>query len=687
MHGVVLAAVAATGLVIAMAQPAAAHDERPTRTLSGEGHQPAYRIFGPTLLVCKTDKADFDRRITAFPADLRATNQRLWAACQKDGYRDLQAAVDAVTQPGVTIKMLPGVYQELPSLAPATGPCANLTGLRKSALYHYDVLTLQQQIDCPHNQNLVAIIHKTDLQVEGTGAAPTDVVVDAQYAKLNTIRADNSDGIYFRNLTAQRSQFNAFYIMETDGFVIDRAVGRWNDEYGFLTFAVDHGLYTHAEGYGNGDSAFYPGAASNINKNRGYDVPRYAVEIRDSYAHDNSLGYSGTAGDSVWVHDSVFTNNTTGISTDSAFPDHPGMPQNHSKFERNVIANNNHDYYRYFKDGTCHRPYAQRGYETGVVCPVVGVPVGVGAINPGGNYNIWRDNYIYGNRYAGFLTSWVPGFVRADNSFAAQFDTSHHNRYLGNHMGVSEKGERSPNGVDYWWDGQGVDNCWTTAPGSVEVTSNVGALSRCGSDGRPTALASKRYFGEPLGTLKMYTCAEYSLQNDRMPVDCDWWGAYAAQGLQRIEVKWALGEGLVLVALMALTLLRRMRRSAAALVGLVVSAAGLGIAVAGAWQMEGRLLGLGLGVAGLGWLLFGVALHRAGKRGLAWLTLLVGLFAVLGGVDHALVPIPFIPVSPALVRMLLEVVWVPWSVASLLRRDRTSAAAAPEPVRATVPSA
>jgi hypothetical protein len=251
-HGVVLAAVAATGLVLAMAQPAAAHDERPTRTLSGQGHQPAYRIFGPTLLVCKTDKADFDRRSAAFPSDLKATNQRLWADCQKDGYRDLQAAVDAVTQPGVTIKMLPGVYHELPSLAPATGPCANLTGLRKSALYHYDVLTLQQQIDCPHNQNLVAIIHKTDLQVEGTGAAPTDVVVDAQYAKLNTIRADNSDGIYFRNLTAQRSQFNAFYIMETDGFVIDRAVGRWNDEYGFLTFAVDHGLYTHAEGYGNG---------------------------------------------------------------------------------------------------------------------------------------------------------------------------------------------------------------------------------------------------------------------------------------------------------------------------------------------------------------------------------------------------------------------------------------------------
>ena len=57
--------------------------------------------------------------------------------------------------------------------------------------------------------------------------------------------------------------------------------------------------------------------------------------------HHNTLGYSGTAGDSVWAHDNRFTENTTGVATDSAFPDHPGMPQNHAQFERNVIADNN----------------------------------------------------------------------------------------------------------------------------------------------------------------------------------------------------------------------------------------------------------------------------------------------------------------------------------------------------------
>lgn len=665
-------------LLVTGAQQAAAHDERPTRTLDGTGAVPAYRSSGPSLLVCTDDKSTFDAAIAGFPAALKATNDALWRQCRASGFRNLQDAVDAVTTPGMTIKMLPGRYQELPSLAPVTGACAGLTGIGKSELYHYDVLSLEQQQACPHNQNLVAIIGKKDLQIEGTGASPTDVIVDAQFKKLNTIRADNADGIYVRNLTAERSQFNAFYVMETDGFVLERTVGRWNDEYGFLTFAVDHGLYTEAEGYGNGDSAFYPGAASDINRDRGYDVPRYAVEIRNSYGHDNMLGYSGTAGDSVWVHDSVFTHNSTGISTDSAFPGHPGMPQNHSLFERNVIANNNNDYYRFHKDGTCAKPYAERGYEAGVVCPVVGVPVGLGVINAGGNYNTWRDNHVYGNRYGGFLTSWVPGFAREDFSTAAQFDTSHHNRYLGNHMGVTERGASAPNGVDYWWDGQGIDSCWVTAADSVDVSANVGPLPACGADGRPTALGMKRYIGEPLATLKMYACGQYNLEQRKMPVDCDWWGAYAATGLQRIEVKIALVEAAVLALLAVLLWARRLRGSAVAATGVVLALAGWTLAVAGAWRTDARLDAAGLGLVGLGLVALGPGLGRAGRRRLAGLTVCVGIFALLGAVDHGLRPIPFIPVSPALLRMLLELVWVP-SVVVALVRQRPVAARAPEP--------
>jgi hypothetical protein len=96
--------------VLATASTAQAHEERQTRELDGTGSVPVYRTTGPTLLVCKTDKADFDRRIASYPADLKASNEQLWAQCQTEGFRHLQAAVDAVKLPGSTIKLLPGVY-------------------------------------------------------------------------------------------------------------------------------------------------------------------------------------------------------------------------------------------------------------------------------------------------------------------------------------------------------------------------------------------------------------------------------------------------------------------------------------------------------------------------------------------------------------------------------------------------
>src|SRR5206468_4188480 len=260
------------------------------------------------------------------------------------------------------------------------------------------------------------------LQIEGTGAKPTNVIFDAQFQRLNALRADRSNGIYIKNFAAERTTFNAFYMMETDGFILDSCLGRWNDEYGFLTFADDHGLYKNCEACGNGDSGIYPGAAHNINANEKFTVSRYAIEIENCYSHDNALGYSGTAGDSVWAHDNVFMRNATGVSTDSLFPEHPGLPQNHAKFERNVIADNNADYYAYVRDGTCNKPQIDRGYENGVVCPCVGIPTGTGVINAGGDWNIWQHNWVYGNHYAGFILTWAPGLVRNAKTWAARYD-------------------------------------------------------------------------------------------------------------------------------------------------------------------------------------------------------------------------------------------------------------------------
>jgi hypothetical protein len=625
------------------------------------------------MLVCKSDEADFEERIAAFPAELRATNLVLWNQCQTDGYRDLQAAVDAVRTPGSIIKILPGVYLEEPSLQEPSGQCAHLTAPR--AALGYQVLSWPQQVACPHNQNLVAILDKTDLQIEGTGQRPDDVVIDAQYQRLNAVRADRSDGIYLKNFMTERTTFNGVYIMESDGFTIDGVVSRWNDEYGFLTFADDHGLYTDCEAYGNGDSGLYPGAAANVNGNRGDDVLRYAIEIRGCRSHNNLSGYSGTAGDSVWAHDNAFTGNSVGVATDSAFPNHPGLPQNHALFERNVIGDNNADYYGYVRDGTCAKPYAQRGYEHGVVCPSFGAPPGTGVINPGGDYNIWRDNWVYNNSTAGFVTFWVPAFIREDYQLSDQFDTSNHNRYYDNQLGVRPDGSRAPNGMDYWWDGQGVGSCWQAPSEGAEPM----VLPECGSDHKPAGLGTARYFAEPAKTLKLYVCANYHKQTGQIPSDCDWFGA---RGLDRIEVKYALGEAVLLGLVLLLLWWRILRGSPIAGAGLALSLTGLVVGVFGTLLETTPLTAIGLAIVGLGWLAVGEALRRRVRRRLAVVTMAIGVFALLGAVDRGLAMVPLIPVPPSLVRILLEVVWVPWALISAARRWPRSRQAMPAPLPA-----
>ncbi|MFF5976320.1 right-handed parallel beta-helix repeat-containing protein [Streptomyces sp. NPDC012769] len=651
---VVLAALAAA---LSTAPAAQAHEERPVTFPDGTGSVPVLRTGEPDLLVCKDDRAGFARRIAGFPAELKARNLALLDRCLRGGHRHLQQAVDAVDRPGMTIAILPGLYEEEPSRPAPTGACASLKAPTSS--FGYQVLSYEQQEQCPHNQNLVAILGKKDLQIEGTGASRLDVVIDAGYTKLNAIRADRSDGVYFRNLTAQRTTFNSLYVLAGDGFVIDDVLTRWNDEYGFLTFASDHGLYKNCESYGNGDSGIYPGSASNINDGRGYDVPRYSIEITGCRSHHNMVGYSGTAGDSVHVHDNEFDHNMGGASMDSAFPGHPGLPQNHARFERNLIHDNNQDYYRHVADGTCARPPAERGYEQGVVCPQISMPPGTGIITAGGNWNLYEDNWIYGHRRAAFFLSAVPAFIRGESAWGKQTDTSHHNRYAGNHLGVDRSGASRPNRTAVWWDGQGSGNCWQSDSGATTPY----ALPDCGARRGEVSGDTRRLVGEPAKLAHLLVCADYDVQARRLPAGCDWYGA---RGIQRVETQLALGAAAVLALVGTVLWRRRLRGSRLAAVATAAGLAGLALDVAGSTLALTPTLvpALALLLTGLWWTALGVALRAARPRrpAFAWTTLVLGALTLLDAFDKAVLMIPWIPLSPAWTRALLAVAWVLWAV-------------------------
>ncbi|MFI6326438.1 hypothetical protein ACIBG8_53580 [Nonomuraea sp. NPDC050556] len=643
--------VALTFGLLLPAAAALAHEERPVTLPDGSGTVPALRSAEPDLLVCKADKSDFERRIAAFPADLKQRNLDLFAKCQATGSRHLQEAVDKVDKPGMTIAILPGLYQEEPSQPQPTGDCAKLPARWSS--WGYQILTFEQQQACPHNQNLVAVLGKKDLQIEGTGAAPLDVVIDAQYRKLNAVRADRTDGIYFRNFTAQRTTFNGLYVLESDGFVIDRVLGRWTDEYGFLTFASDHGLYTDCEAYGNGDGGLYPGSASNLNDGKGHDVPRYAIEIKGCRSHDNALGYSGTAGDSMWVHDNEFYDNMVGATMDSLWPSHPGLPQNHAKFENNKIYNNNRDYYTFTRDGTCKKPPAERGYEKGVVCPQVGIPPGTGLLVAGGNYNIFRNNNVTGHKRAGFQLFGVPAFIRGESALAKQADTSNFNRYEGNRF--------DGNGINVWWDGQGTGNCWQGDAGA----STPRVLPACAARAPELSGGSSRWLAEPVKIAKLYLCADFSATPQGLPAGCDWFGA---AGFGKVETQLALGGSLVL-ALIALLLWRRLRGGWLLALGTVDGLIGLVLDVWGAAADSTLIAGIALVFIGA-WLLCVGAVARGARPVFGWFTVLLGFLALADAFDRLVHLIPLIPVGPGWIRGLLTGIWVLWAVVVLAPRRR-----------------
>ncbi len=534
-------------ILIVGAIQAAGHGERRADLPDGSGEVPELRLEGPYTMVCKQDTPE---RVRDYPAAKRFQELLRWTECMDYGHRHVQAAVDAVPGPGHRILIQPGLYQEEPSIAlhqNATGACAGLADQK--------VLTYEQHQECPFAHNMIAVMgdgpdedtrctteRLCRLQIEGTGVTREDVILDANWTFLNALRADRADGFVVHHLTAQRTDFNSVYIIETDGFRIDDVLTRWNYAYGFLTFAVDHGLYVDCESYGNGDSGIYPGSASDL------FGARPSIEITRCDSHHNALGYSGTAGNSVYAHHNKFHHNAAGVATDSLFPDHPGLPQDSARFVANEIYSNNENYYdNWLPDGPCHKPLAERGIEEGVVCPVVPLPVGTGLMIAGGNNNRVNENFIYDNWRYGTMLFGVPAVFRGEDGgidlfcmfsgpdsgcvqpdpadlqgdAGKQFDTSHDNWFVGNSMGITPDGQELPNGFDHWWDEEGRGNCWmdnTYAGGQMRTDPNdpfIRALPPCQEGMNEHQPPHPR-----LATI--VPCNDYKAGSNTHPDGCEW---------------------------------------------------------------------------------------------------------------------------------------------------------------------
>jgi hypothetical protein len=560
--------IAVLGLA-ALPQLASSHPERPTSFPEQNGvppksEIPTFRSSGPYLVVCKPGSAAVLRKEYK-GAQLRH-RLRILKRCK---FADIQPAVDAAKS-GDRVIIMPGRYEEMASrkvpfgayhdgskcgddyavtegfgntAPPPAGPRSNDPPVRPNRNFH---------LKCPNAHNLIMIAgdsrpetnvqspsvpecnQRCNLQIEGYGKEPEDVLIVGDRKKTDVIRADRAWGLYLRNFAVEQASFNNIDVVETSGFRISRVVSRYAQNYGILTFTSVNGVYDHDVAYGNGDSGLYPGSTE-----KGCDVTpnayatcnslvkdqyqqqgcqRYSIEIRDSESYGNTLGYSGTAGNSTWVHDNKFHDNATGLTTDSFAAGHPGMPQECVKWENNDIYSNNNNVFSAERQDYCAKtPFPVRKVE--LVCPQFQSAVGTGILIGGGNRNLIRNNRIYDNHRWGMFLIGVPASLRNDNDPDHQRDTSNGNRFMSNTMGKAPDGSTSLNGLDVEWDGQGVGNCWqgNTSGGNSSTTlrSDPASLPDC-----PGSAIYRE--SNPKVLIQNAPCTAWDPYKMPNPPGCDW---------------------------------------------------------------------------------------------------------------------------------------------------------------------
>ncbi len=478
---------------------------------------------------------------------LRSFNIKLLRHCR---YNSIQAAVTA-SHNNDRVEIMPGLYTEPKSRAqPTNDPACDqykITNDKSQA----NAVSYAYQVHCPNDQNLIAVIGRSlsstpvpqppltdrhnipdagkcircNLQIQGSGASADAVTIDAGDTSSGDgwplgsvkdvgIRADRADGIVIDNLKVRHAREHDIYVIESDGSHLSNFKTPYAGEYGVLTFVADHSLIENCDAWGSGDSGIYPGASADLGEAVPANQRRYGTEIRHCDMHHNTLGYSGTDGNSVWVHDNNFYDNAEGFSTDVfTAPGHPGFPQDSDLLEHNNFFNNNFNPYL---------PQCAAGQHTGPsvpgqspqspggncsdVEPTEPVPVGTGMWIAGGNANVVRNNNFYDNWRRGTMLFAVPDAFACGNSkyqvpgcdpnTPGASATSYRNRFYDNKMGQSPAGATKPNGVDFWWDQGGLivsasnsGNCWysnTGADGTAGSVTGVPSPSGVAPDNLPS---------------------------------------------------------------------------------------------------------------------------------------------------------------------------------------------------------
>src|SRR5436190_898356 len=372
--------------------------------------------------------------------------------CQKDSMSRLLNSVGAARKQGFNDR--PTQPLRKMSLTQAR----SFTQLNRDFLKRCRYGSIQQAVDASHNNDRIVIMPGVYTE-PASRARPTSDPSCKKYTEDSpgdaskgdggpsaagsqkdvALKVDRADGIVLRNFTVRHAAEHSLYILETDGYLMDRMHYLYAGEYGHLTFTSDHGLTEDCEAKGSGDAGVYPGGAPDTGAQTVEGAPRYNQEIRFCDIHHNGQGNSGTMGNAILLDHNNFYDNVVGINTDSLYTGgHPGYPQDSAMFLENNVYSNNFDMYAPDSD----------------VKPDVYAPVGTGILTTGGNENRIQGNRIWDNWRRGTMMIGVPNQVSeldggsGPGQTGGVMSTSFNNLYQRNIMGIAPDGSHKPNGVD-----------------------------------------------------------------------------------------------------------------------------------------------------------------------------------------------------------------------------------------------
>lgn len=471
---------------------------------------------------------------------LKAANRKFAKKCK---FKSIQSAINASGN-NDRIVVMPGIYREKQSrLAPVNDPkCQSLLQQDEDAAdagAPANTPSYEYQATCPNDQNLIYVqgrevkgdplprplgdrhgipeqelgaCVRCNLQIEGSGAKPEDVIMDGgsayktspkipssqptKFGKHVVLRTDRSDGFVGRNFLLRGALEHGFYTEETDGVLLDKVKFYWAADYGHLSFTTDHNVIRNCEGFGAGDAVVYPGASPQTGDFRDtafYPEQRFSTTVEKCDLHGSTLAYSGSMGNSVRVTNNHIYGNTNGIASDTlSAAGHPGFPADGMKIDNNMIYSNNLNLYT----------------DDPIFAPYVPMPIGTGIVWAGMNDAEFSNNFVFDNWRHGAVLLAVPDEVAGDpdGNVDSQIhcrandisSTSCDNRFFGNTMGQVPEGfkvhpgldmfgnqsglldaggppSRLPNGVDFWWDEfpGNTGNCWYDNIGPDGTTASI----------------------------------------------------------------------------------------------------------------------------------------------------------------------------------------------------------------------